>query len=66
MEGLNVATKAFDPYIGAIKGQTTRKQPTLMTSNGINIPDKLLYVNRDVTMFNNGIMYAKDTATDIY
>jgi hypothetical protein len=39
---VNLATKAYGPDVGAIKGKTTRGKPTPVTSNIVELPDELL------------------------
>eukprot|EP00957_Ditylum_brightwellii_P023828 1798069-Ditylum_brightwellii.AAC.1 len=40
-DDVNLATRAFGPDIGAIKGKTTRSKRTPVTSNMIEIPREL-------------------------
>ena len=54
-EDVNLATKAYRPNIGTIKGKTRRTRPTLVVSNIIKLPDKLLEVQKDVTLSMDGM-----------
>ena len=47
---VNLATKAYGPDVGEIKGKTARSKPTPVTSNIVEIPDELLEVQKDVTV----------------
>jgi hypothetical protein len=52
---VNLATKAYSPDVGAIKGKTTRSKPTPVTSNIVEIPDELLEVQQDLTLSMDGL-----------
>jgi hypothetical protein len=52
---VNLAVKAFGPDVGNIKGKATRRRPTPVLNNMIEIPDKLLEVQRDVVMSMDGM-----------
>jgi hypothetical protein len=52
---INLATKAFGPDIGAIKGKTTRSRPTTVISNIVEIPDELLNIQQDMTVSMDGL-----------
>jgi hypothetical protein len=54
-DDVNLATKAYDPDVGAIKGKTTGSKPTPVTSNIMEIPDELLEVQQDLTLSMNGL-----------
>ncbi len=43
---VNSATKAYGPDVGEIKGKTTRSKPVPVTSDIMEIPDKLLEVQQ--------------------
>ena len=55
IEDVNLATKAYGPDIGTIKGKTTRSRPAPVTSNLVEIPDELLEVQKDVIMSIDGM-----------
>jgi hypothetical protein len=52
---VNLAVKAFGPDVGDIKGKTTRSRPTPVSNNIIEIPDKLLEVQKDVILSLDGM-----------
>jgi hypothetical protein len=52
---VNLAVKAFGPDVGNIKGKATRRRPTPVSNNNIEIQDKLLEVQRDVVMSMDGL-----------
>ena len=54
-DDVNLATRAFGPDIGAIKGKTTRSKPTPVTSNMIEIPRELVSVQENVTLSIDGL-----------
>jgi hypothetical protein len=54
-DNVNLATKAYGPDLGAIKGKTTRSKPTPVTSNIVEIPDELLEVQQDLTLSMDGL-----------
>jgi hypothetical protein len=54
-EDVNLATKAYGPDVGAIKGKTTRTKPTPVVSNHVEIPDELLNVQQDKTVSMDGL-----------
>jgi hypothetical protein len=43
-DDVNLATKAYGPDVSGIKGNTTRKRSTTVTSNIMEIPDELLEI----------------------
>jgi hypothetical protein len=52
---VNLATKAYGPDVGAIKGKTTRRKPTQVASNIVEIPDELLEIQQDLTLSMDGL-----------
>jgi hypothetical protein len=54
-DDVNLATKAYGPDVGAIKGKTARIKPTPVTSNIVEIPDELLEVQQDLTLSMDGL-----------
>jgi hypothetical protein len=54
-EDINLATKAYGDDIGQIKGKTTRKRPSPVVSNLVEIPDELLDVQKDVILSIDGM-----------
>ena len=52
---VNLATKVFGPDIGSIKVKTTRRKPTPVVSNIIEIPDELLELQKDLTLSLDGM-----------
>jgi hypothetical protein len=54
-DDVNLATKAYGPDVGEIKGKTTRSRPTPVTSNIVEIPDELLDVQQDLTVSMDGL-----------
>ena len=52
---VNLATKVFGPDIGSIKGKTTRKKPTPVVSNIVDIPDELLELQKYLTLSLDGM-----------
>jgi hypothetical protein len=53
--GANLATKAYGPDVGPIKGKTTRGKPTSVTSNIVEIPNELLEVQQDLKLSMDGL-----------
>ena len=49
-DDVNLATKAYGPDVGAIKGKTKRSKPTPVTSKIVEIPHALLEVPQDLTL----------------
>jgi hypothetical protein len=54
-DDVNLATKAYGPDVATIKGKTTRRKPTPVTSNLVEIPDELLRVQEDLTLSMDGL-----------
>jgi hypothetical protein len=54
-DNINLATKVFGDDIGALKGKITRRKPTPVTSNIIEIPNELIEVQQDVILSMDGI-----------
>jgi hypothetical protein len=54
-DDVNLATKAYGPDVGGIKGKTTRSRPTPVTSNIVQIPDELLEIQQDLTVSMDGM-----------
>jgi hypothetical protein len=52
---VNLATKAYGPDVSGIKGKTTRKRPTTVESNIVEIPDELLEIQQDIKMSIDGM-----------
>jgi hypothetical protein len=55
-DDVNLATKTYGPDVSGIKGKTTRKRPTTVTSNIVEIPDELLEIQQDLTVSMDGWM----------
>lgn len=55
IEDVNIAIKSFGPDVGTIKGKTTRQKPSPVIENHIEIPEEVLPINREVTMFMYGL-----------
>jgi hypothetical protein len=60
IEDVNVAERIFGPDIGTLKGKSTRKKPTPVKSDLIEIPRELKQLHQDLTfcmdiMFINGM-----------
>ena len=49
-EDVNLATKYYGPYVGGIKGKTTRSRSTPVVSNIVEIPNEFLEVQQDLTV----------------
>jgi hypothetical protein len=54
-DDVKLATKAYGPDVGNIKGKTTRSKPTPVTSNIVEIPDELLEIQQDPTLSMDGL-----------
>ena len=54
-DDINLATKAYGPDIGAIKGKTTRSRTTPVTSSKIEIPEELINVQKEVALSIDGL-----------
>ena len=54
-DDVNLATKAYGPDVGGIKGKTTGRKPTPVTSNIVEIPDELPEVQQDLTLSMDGL-----------
>jgi hypothetical protein len=54
-DDVNLATKAYGPDVGPLKGKTTRSKPLPVTSNIMEIPGELLEVQQDLTMSMDGL-----------
>jgi hypothetical protein len=52
---VNLAVKAFGLDVGGIKVKTTRRRPTPVSNNIIEIPDELSEVQRDVVLSMDGM-----------
>jgi hypothetical protein len=52
---VNLATKAYGPDVGGIKGKTMRSRPMPVTSNIVEIPDELLEIQQDLTISMDGL-----------
>jgi hypothetical protein len=52
---VNLAVKAFGPDVCDIKDKTTRRRPTPVSNNIIEIPDELLEAQRDVVLSMDGM-----------
>jgi hypothetical protein len=53
---VNLAIKAFGPDVGNIEGKTTRRRPTPVSNNIIEIPDELLDVQRNLVLSMDGMV----------
>ena len=53
-DDINLATRAYGPDIGALKGKTTRSKTTPVTNNKIEIPEELINVQKDVALSIDG------------
>ena len=70
-EDINLAEKTFGKGIAHVKGKTTRKNEKLDNSNMIEIPEELIYKNKDVeisidTMYINGLLFLTSISHDTY
>ena len=54
-DDVNLATKAYRPDVSGIKGKTTRKTPTTVESNIVEIPDELLEIQQDLKVSMDGM-----------
>ncbi len=54
-DDVNLATNAFGPDVGAIKGKTTRSRPVPVTNNIVEIPDELLDTQQDLIVSMDGL-----------
>ena len=54
-EDVNLADKAYGKDVGAVKGKSTRVNPSPITSNLIELPDELVNVQEDMTMSTDGL-----------
>jgi hypothetical protein len=54
-DDVNLATKAYGPDVGRIKSRTTRKRPTTVESNIVEIPDELLEIQQDLKVSMDGM-----------
>jgi hypothetical protein len=54
-DDINLATKAYGPDVGDIKGETTRGKPTPVISNIVEIPDELLEVQQYLVVSMDGL-----------
>jgi hypothetical protein len=52
---VNLAAKTFGADVSNIKGKTTRRRPTPVTSNIIEVPDELLELQKDVVISIDGL-----------
>jgi hypothetical protein len=53
-DNVNLATIAYGPDVSGIKGKTTQKRPTTVTSNIMEIPDELLEIQQDLKVSLDG------------
>eukprot|EP00957_Ditylum_brightwellii_P124123 9462209-Ditylum_brightwellii.AAC.1 len=70
-EDVNLAEKAFGPDISAIKGKTTRSEPTPVMNNKVEIPKELITVQQNVTILMdrlsmNGLKFLTTETHDIF
>ena len=49
-DNANLATKAYGPYVGGIKGKNTRSGPTTVVRNIVEIPNEFLEVQKYLTV----------------
>ena len=49
MDDANLASKAYGPDVGEMKGKTTRVRPTPVVSNIVEIPENFLGVHKYLT-----------------
>ena len=54
-ENIDFAEKVFGSDIGSLKSKTMRKRPIPMLSSIIDIPTKLLRVNKEVEILLDGL-----------
>jgi hypothetical protein len=54
-EDVNLAIKAYGPDISGIKGKTTRRKPTTVIDNTVEIPEELLEIQQDLKVSMDGI-----------
>jgi hypothetical protein len=54
-EDVNLAMKAYGPDISGIKGKTTRRKPTTVVDNTVEIPEELLEIQQDLKVSMDGM-----------
>jgi hypothetical protein len=54
-DDVNLAPQAYGPDVGGIKGKTTRRRPTPVVNNMVEIPDELLDVQQELTVSIDGL-----------
>ena len=70
-EDINLAEQTFGKSIGTIKGKTICKNETFDKTDSIEIPEELMYKNRNLelsidTMYVNGMLFLTKISHDIY
>ena len=70
-EDINLAERTYGKNIGNIKGKTTRKNESFKENDTIEIPEELIYKNRNLeisidTMFVNRMMFLTTISHNIY
>ena len=70
-EDIDLAETIYGKSIGEIKGKTTRINSQYKRNDTIDIPEELIYKNRDVelsldTMYVNGLMFLTSISHNIY
>ena len=54
---VDLAEKAFGPDLGAVKGKTTRQRPNPIDDHSIEIPEELLSLHKEITIYIDGVKF---------